>query len=152
MLSLFSKNTDFHEKNRYGDPLCLVLESTCVIFSITSAWYEVWEKFPHFHLRNMLASEMLVQVIIIKGLVIHLVPVDGIKSISDVAVYFFLDGANEVAASGLEKSDRLLHRFGLEGQMRQGHISGDSLQEELHSFLLAPTYANYDCLFAFCAG
>lgn len=100
----------------------------------------------------MLASGMFVQVIIIKGLVIQLVPVDDIKSISDVAVYFLLDGANEVAASGLGRSDEILHRFGLEAQMRQGHISGDSLQEELYSFLLAPTQANYDCLSAFCAG
>lgn len=47
-------------------------------------------------------------------------------------VYFLLDGANEVAASVLERSDGIVHRFGLEAQMRQGHISGDSLQEELY--------------------
>lgn len=78
--------------------------------------------------------------------------VDVIKSISELVFYFLLDGANEVAASDLERSDGIVHRFGLEAQMRQGHISGDSLQEELYSFLLAPTQANYDCLSAFCAG
>lgn len=80
------------------------------------------------------------------------IPVDVIKSISELVVHFLLDGANEVSASGLERSDRIVQRFGLEAQMRQGHISGDSLQEELYSFLLAPTQANYDCLPTFHAG
>lgn len=78
--------------------------------------------------------------------------VDVIKTISELVVYVLLDGANEVAASDLERSDGIVHRFGLEAQKRQGHISGDSLQEELYSFLLAPTQANYDCLSAFCVG
>lgn len=80
------------------------------------------------------------------------IPVGVMKSISELVVYFLLDGANEVAASDLERSDGIVHRFGLEAQMRQGPISGNSLQEELYSFLLAPTQANYDCLSAFCSG
>lgn len=48
------------------------------------------------------------------------IPVNVIKPISELVVYCLLDGANEVAASALERADRIVHRLGLGVQMKTG--------------------------------
>lgn len=48
------------------------------------------------------------------------IPVNIIKPISELVVYYLLDGANEVPASASERADGIVHRFGLGAQMKTG--------------------------------